>query len=128
MYLSCTITAPSGIREFTAVDLADFDRQVARVIDRFADRATDPSSDPGETWDIIQFVHVGHESCYACTTACQTSLWLTLGPVHEVRAAIAGVDSFFAEHPPVEAEISNWLVRGVGTASDGTILCRLVAP
>lgn len=97
MYLTATIIAPDDTREVTAADLPDYDLVVTDAIDRFAAYAADPVTEPGATWYIIQTVHVGHDDTSAfCSGDCVTRAWLTLGPVGEVRQAMAALDAYFA--------------------------------
>jgi hypothetical protein len=100
MHLTCTISEPDAIREFTALDLADFDRVVSEQISRFAEFAADPRSDPATHWYLFQAVHLGHDTLGRCTDDCTIRPWLTLGPVREVRAAIEEIEKYFAQHPP----------------------------
>lgn len=84
---------------------------MAEQIDRFIAAATDPATDPSVTWDVIQVVHVGHNSLEICTADCITHPYLILGPVRESRAAIEEIDAWFAANPPSPELGEKWLVR-----------------
>jgi hypothetical protein len=99
LYLTCTISEPDAIREFTAVDLAEFHRIVTEQIDRFAECATDPASDPAAHWYFFQAAHVGHDTLEACTDDCTVRPWLTLGPVREIRTVIEEIDQVLRAAP-----------------------------